>query len=366
MKRVLIFLGSMAMAACTTSATDEAFTEGGGKPSGDGGGGRAGEGSGTPEPGLGADQNVTAFDGTHVYFAAENHRTVDVAVSFPEAGPLFDRITLNLALRCPSGLCDWWDRLGWLSVVRDEGGQQTEIEILRFVTPYRVPGSWQLDVTDLRPLLAGKVTLRAFIDTWVGPGHANGDGWLVDASFDFHGGKPKREAIAAIPVWPPAEHEHGDPAKPLALEASITLPVDAGTAILRSFVTGHGQGNAGNCAEFCSLEHHLEIAGDPRTRTVWRDDCPDTAVPDQLGSWRYSRAGWCPGATVEPWTEDLQMAAKAGSQLTLAYGVEDYVNTCRPDASTCTGCTLGTGCDYDGGAHTAPKYYVSSLLILFR
>ena len=30
------------------------------------------------------------------------------------------------------------------------------------------------------------------------------------------------------------------------------------------------------------------------------------------------------------------------------------------------GCTLGTGCPYDGGSHTEPVYYVSSLLIAYR
>ena len=39
--------------------------------------------------------------------------------------------------------------------------------------------SWDLDVTDLRPLLTGDVTMRAFIDTWVGPGSQYGAGWLL-------------------------------------------------------------------------------------------------------------------------------------------------------------------------------------------
>jgi hypothetical protein len=30
------------------------------------------------------------------------------------------------------------------------------------------------------------------------------------------------------------------------------------------------------------------------------------------------------------------------------------------------GCTLGTGCEYDGGAHTEPNYRVSAAIIAFR
>ena len=33
------------------------------------------------------------------------------------------------------------------------------------------------------------------------------------------------------------------------------------------------------------------------------DDCATTAAPGQQGTYQYSRAGWCPGAMVEPWIE---------------------------------------------------------------
>jgi hypothetical protein len=367
MKRILICWATMAMAACSTTEATPSGPGGGGAGNAGGSGDAGGAGgAGGAGPSVGADQTVTAFDGGHVYFGAENHRTIDAAVTFPEVGPQFDRITLHFALRCPNQRCDPWDRLGWLSVVRADGDQEAEIEIARFITPYHVGGSWELDVTDLRPLLAGQITVRAFIDTWVGPGSSYGDGWLVDAAFDFHGGVPAREAIAAVPVWAPSEHVHGDPAQPIALSTSVTLPAAASSATLRSFVTGHGQGNKDNCAEFCALEHRFDIGGDTRKRTVWRDDCRETAVPDQQGTWQYPRAGWCPGALVTPWTEDIQSASAAGAQLDIGYAVEDYVNTCRPDSETCTGCTLGTGCEYDGGAHTAPNYRISSLLVLYR
>jgi len=46
--------------------------------------------------------------------------------------------------------------------------------------------------------------------------------------------------------------------------------------------------------------------------------------------------------------------------------VEAYENSCRPDAPVCTGCSLGTGCEYDGGNHTTPVYKLSAALTLFR
>lgn len=315
-----------------------------------------------PDAAVGADQTVVAFDGEHVYFGDPNRRVVDVPVSFPPAALSYERVTLRFALRCPNDRCDWWDRLGWLAIV---DGEQ-EIELLRFITPYRLPGSWEVDVTDLRPLLAGDVTVRVFIDTWVGPGHQNGDGWLVDASFDLVGGVPEREAIAVTPLWAPAGVAYGDPAAPPARTATAALPADATAATVRLFVTGHGQGNAGNCAEFCARDHHLDIAGNRLTRNVWRDDCETTAVPDQYGTWELPRAGWCPGDTVDPWAVDFGVGTAAGTAIAIGYDVEPYENTCRPDSPSCTGCTLGTGCDYDGGAHTPPTYYLSGVLVSFR
>lgn len=318
---------------------------------------------------IGEDATVVAFDATHVYFGAENRRTVDVPVSFPAAGLRYESVTLSFALGCPTGGCDWWDRLGHLSIVT--AGADTpapeddvELEVARFITPYRVAGSYQVDVTALQSVLAGDVTMRVFIDTWVGPGHANGAGWLVDASFDFVGGAPTADPFRVVPLWGPGSVVYGDPARPTAREVTVDVPDGVVAAELFALVTGHGQGNAGNCAEFCSKQHTFDVGGTPITTTVWRDDCSTTATPGQQGTWMYPRAGWCPGAMVTPWTSPVD--APAAGALTVTYDVEAYENTCRPDATECAGCTLGTGCDYDGGSHTEPRFEHSALLVLYR
>ena len=66
---------------------------------------------------------------------------------------------------------------------------------------------------------------------------------------------------------------------------------------------------------------------------------------------------------VTPWIID-QAATTAA--LAVRYDVEPYENTCRPDAPTCSGCTLGTGCAFDDGAHTEPGWEQSAMMILFR
>jgi hypothetical protein len=299
----------------------------------------------------------------------DNKRIVDLPVQFPEASLQYKSVTLKLALRCPApGGCDFWDRRAFLGVVRKVGDKDSVTEIMRFMTPYRVAATWTADVTGLRPLLSGAVTMRVFIDTWVGPGHAQGAGWLVDASFEMVGGVPERRPIAVIPVWHETKFEYGDPAKPVSAAVasrSITLPEGAGQVELRSFITGHGQGNKDNCAEFCQRLHGFSVGGMPVEKLIWRADCATTAVKGQAGTWMYPRAGWCPGADVRPWVADVSAMAQAGRPITVSYEVQAYENSCRPDSPMCGGCALRTGCAYDNGNHTAPFYVMSAALIVY-
>jgi hypothetical protein len=323
-----------------------------------------------PDEPAGDDATVTAFDARPVFFGGKDeNRTVESTVAFP-AGR-YAKILLHVTLGCPTGKCDWWDRFGTLGVVKDG----VVYEVSRFITPYRVGASWTLDVTALRPLLRGDVTLRGFIDTWVGPGHANGNGWLLTASFEMTGGAPEREALAVLPLWERRSVAYGDPSKPVSASVppqSLALPAGASAFEVRSFITGHGQGNADNCAEFCERRHTLTVQGTAHPLQVWRDDCAKTAVPNQQGSFQYPRAGWCPGALVTPWSIDVtaDLAGAAGAPATVAYDVESYVNTCRPEAApdggACVDCALGTGCAFDGGNHTEPSYFVSSMLVAYR
>lgn len=358
----------------TTGTTGGPGGTGGSGGSGSGGSSSQGSGAGDVGPTPGADAVVTPFDQTHVYFVGydgnDNQRSVDATATFPEGGA-YERITLHLSLTCPQGGCDSWDRFASLGLVSEKGqnGEPDKvIEIARYITPFKAKAAWDIDVTDLRPLLSGEVTLRAFIDTWVGPGSPYGAGWLVTASFEMKGGLPARLPIAVLPVWTPTYVPYGDPAKPIAGSVpphDMMLP-EASSYALRTFVTGHGQGNAGNCAEFCKRTHTLQVGAAVHPQQVWRSDCATTGAPGQQGTWKYSRAGWCPGADVLPWTVDITPDVSGVSSVSVAYAVDDYDNTCRPDAPTCTGCTLGTGCEYDGGAHTEPNYQLSTLLIAYQ
>jgi hypothetical protein len=324
---------------------------------------------GPTAPPAAGDVTVTAFSGTSIHFAGmDNKRVVDAPVTFPDASASYQSITLNLALRCPQGGCDPYDRRAFVGVVRKVPGKDpgtmvdAVTEVLRFMTPFGVTARWSVDVTPLRPLLTGTVTMRAFVDTWVPTG------WLVDASFVMKAGTPARKAIAVIPVWDEVEVDYGDPAKPTAMLApmqNVAIPAGATAVELRSFITGHGQGNLTNCSEFCSKRHTFTVGGMAVARDVWRDDCAANPINTQRGTWRFNRAGWCPGSDVAPWVADVSAVAKAGQSVTVSYDIAPYVNTCRPDSPMCGGCALGTACAYDDGSHTRPFFDLSAALIVY-
>ncbi len=309
---------------------------------------------------------VSLFERTHVYFAGmDNRRTVDATARFPDAVVgRYARATLTLTLACPSGRCDAWDRVAALSLVEGTGATATELEFARFITPYGVGGTWTLDVSPLMPLFRGERRVRVFVDTWVGPGHAQGNGWLVTASIAFEPGVAEHATRAVIPLgW--SRMVYGDPARP----ASMQLParrveVPAGTGGVRVWVsaTGHGQGNRDNCAEFCARTHAVRF-GDARVEhELWRDDCADNPVRNQRGNWQPPRAGWCPGDVAPAWVADIP-GARPGAHM-VSYEVEDYVNTCRPGAMPCANCVFRTSCDYNDSTHTEPFYRLAAYVLL--
>lgn len=309
-----------------------------------------------------AGEVYTLTRSTHVYFkGGDNQRERTFKAQLPSSSAAYRQATLKFTLSCPGGFCDAWDRTGSFGIVDEASG--TYFELMRFMTPYGLGESWTLDLTPFLPLLQGERTFRVFIDTWVGPGHPQGNGWLVDASLDLEVGSiAEGRPVYVQPLLSFADVVYGDPSRSTRREAQLLPLIGYSSAQIVSTITGHGQGNAENCAEFCPKIHRISVGQTSFERRVWRDNCATSVNPNQKGTYQYSRAGWCPGDKVEPWSIDITQALLSGD-LGFAYQPENYENTCRPDASSCKGCSLGTGCGYDDGRHTEPRYYVSSYVI---
>jgi hypothetical protein len=188
-------------------------------------------------------------------------------------------------------------------------------------------------------LLKGRQTLRSFIDTWVGPGHASGDGWRVTTQFVFYPGE-KAVADQVINIWGKsnvtvgqvdpascsdaqytdqtnceAASETWSPSNTIAdqvSEVSFNIPENASKVEAHLITTGHSFGNTSNCAEFCAMQHDLMINQEIFSTNPWRDDCDENPVSDQFGTWEYDRNGWCPGGVAVGDIIDITNAVQPG------------------------------------------------------
>ena len=353
MNRVAVFT-LLVTCACGSAARVDVSTDGG---SADGG-------SSVVDAGVvltaGQSGSTAVFAGAHM---TGGNRQVDAPVTLPTG--LFTKITLHWKLSCPPNGCDPWDRIAELHVVRKDAlGKDETVEIARLITPYHVGSTWDYDVTELAPVLTGQQTFRLFVDTWV-------DGWMVDVTIDYEGGVPARIPTEILNVWHVPNAVYGDPSQPSAavFPAQNVTRAENESLTLRTIMTGHGQGNFQNCAEFCPRTHTVQVGDQAVPLALWRSDCGSNPVQPQGGSWQYPRAGWCPGADVQPITAEVTQAVAPGATTPVTFQLQDYTNTCRPNAGVngvCQSCAGGRDCNYNENGHTQPFYDTSIQLIRFR
>jgi len=316
-----------------------------------------------PEPEglpIGQDQTILLKERIAHSFGDPNTRDVSFEATMPEAA-LWRRITLEYELECGRGGCDPWDRWANLEMQIGEGDSAQYIEITRVMTPYGVGGTWETDLTDLAPLLSGTRTFRSRIDTWVNP-----EGWRVTLRLHYEGGELDKRPIAVVPAFN-TWVVYGDPDNPPATQlppAAFDVPQDASSMRMRAFVTGHGQGNSQNCAEFCSVEHSFNANGVEESMEIWRDDCADNPINNQFGNWQPNRAGWCPGDIVQPILIDAGTVGP-GDGSSISWSPAEYTNTCR-GAPNCDNCAFGAQtCEFNGGNHTQPRWSISAAAIFY-
>lgn len=317
---------------------------------------------------------VTGFDHTLQDIGT---RVIEQEVVFPPEGMSFERIELEYQLSCPSGPgqdCDPWDRTARLFVLRDTDNpeEQEALEIARVITPYDITGSWGepygtgpdscsfvFDLTDYLPVLRDTVTLRSYIDTWVG----SGQGWLVTTRFHFTEGQADPEPYEVVRLWENGNVSYGDPAQPWHEEiAPLTMDLDpeALSARLKVYTTGHGFGNTDNAAEFSRKVHHALVGNDLYSHFLWRDDCDLNPCSGQGGTWWYDRAGWCPGSGAYPW--EIDFTPVSTSNVLFDYWAEGYINECRPSNPDCVSGVTCQDCNNSG----QPYYVIQGQLILYR
>lgn len=283
---------------------------------------------------------VTILNEEQFNFAAAG-QTKFTTMNLPENTEQFEQLLLHISVECPSTGCDPWDQPGKISVDTDQGSH----EITRFITPFGIGcGAWTVDVTDFKSILKGNVTFQSFLQVW-GP-----SGWLTNVELEYIAGESPR-FNTFTPLWETNNWVYGDPGVSDDLPAqSLNMNENTETSHIRMTISGHGQGNTDNAAEFSQRTHNFSINGQiVSSQNLWNTDCAQNGCANQLGTWQLSRAGWCPGQAVEPFILNTTGVVAPGEGMTIDYILEDYTNF------------LNTG--YDGAGHTEPHYRIFSYFI---
>ena len=295
---------------------------------------------------LGSAKRVLVFDTTlHNFGAGAVEPFQFRRVILPEDNRQYSRILMHVRVTCPAGGCDEWDRVG--QIFLHKNGQRYELG--RFITAYGVTCEpWTIDVTDFKSLLQGNCLLQSYIHTFT----LKGLRLSVSLEFAEGGANPyPYQKITAL--WQTDRFIYGDERFSTILPVARLEPgLKTRVMTFRHTITGIGQGNTDGAGEFARKTHLLVLKkiGKPDSTVIlhllWRSDCDKNPCNFQKGSYTYSRAGWCPGQEVRPFSVNLPVGTDA---FTLDYRLQPYKNL--------------KATDYNDNSHTEPHFWIYSYLI---
>jgi hypothetical protein len=251
------------------------------------------------------------------YEARDHGRTIEALVKLPDRPHnLRDQQQIILHLEVVPALiedaagariADPWTRVGSVSIVIPPSGDQpaepATAELMRFMTGFGGETTFEEDITPFAPLLGGDSRFRTRISTYLKPG------WHVTMRLEYRTGSAGyRRPMLALPI----AAEESLTAEEPAITRRVEIPPDLAMPRLRVLSTGHGARQ-----EFIAAKHSLRIDGVEVARwRPWREDAGDLHEVNPtshredidgrtLWSSDIDRAGWIPGARVEPLTIPL-------------------------------------------------------------
>ena len=265
-------------------------------------------------------------------------RVFNKDVTFPDAAAMseLDTMELDVSITCPSRnpfACSEWDRIARISLCTQYDAADPEsctenTEIVRWITPYWRRGQrhWVMDASAFLALATSGGAQRFRIE--MGPGWERGTERFATMSVRLsnqNAGHKSRSVERAFSGGNfNAEYNNGR--EPFV----FTPPTSASRVEIVSIISGHGQSENNNCAEWCNHEHTFTVNNsEASTHQVSYVDignptgCAARAnegvPPGQWGNWSQSRAGWCPGLPVETVRFDITAEVTLGSENTLKY-----------------------------------------------
>lgn len=287
---------------------------------------------------------VLTFDGS--FHISPNNHTVVGEFVFPTFIGGYNEINAYLDMNCAPGGCDTYDRVGRVKAKNIHGDY---VELFKYITPFGVPCSDAVQLTDYSSVLQGLVEFTFEVVTW------NSGGYLPVLNFEFIKGTPEYKYSDVVEIWN-SRYDFGDytnlqPVPPI--QWNFNPNVKKSSLIVST--TGHNWSsntapnysvNTGNAAEFYEATHHINIDGTKEfIQHLWPSSGSCTPNPagcqPQNGTWTFPRAGWCPGSIAMIWNWDLTQFISNGS-IDMEYIFDpDYVDLCHPNHPDCVDGTNG-------------------------
>lgn len=246
----------------------------------------------------------------------------------------FNNIVADYQHNCV-GTCDTYDRVGGVRV-RNYRGEW--MELFRYITPFGVECTADLDVTDYTTVLQGLVEFELYFETW------NGDGYNPTLNFSFTKGTPTYKYANVEEIWY-GTFSFGDYANQQPVPAvDFAFDETVESAKIKVTTTGHnwssgtnGAYNTGNAAEFLEATHHIFVNNTKEfDQHNWETCNPNPfGCQPQNGTWTYPRSGWCPGSIAMVWDFDITNHINQGT-VNLFYQFDpNYIDECHPNFPDC-------------------------------
>lgn len=277
---------------------------------------------------LAAEADVTVvplLDGEAV---TENHQVY--SATFPDAQAMagFDTLEIDVRATCgpsPQDDCGEWDYSAYLRLCANEDCSETH-EIARYITPYSRPGTrrWIIEATPFLGLLreGGEQSFKFGMYWNMNPN-------TMDLSFRLSDRGHDTAPTEVVPVFSSNGDAFDDTYNERWTPQTFTPPADAAKVELVAIVSGHGQDDGNNCAEWCNHQHQftvndatphkLDYPGEAGQPLGCAEKVDEGVVPGQWGNWAPGRAAWCPGLPVQPWVVDITDEVELGGSNTLGY-----------------------------------------------
>ncbi|MEM6290641.1 MAG: peptide-N-glycosidase F-related protein [Myxococcota bacterium] len=247
--------------------------------------------------------------------------------AFPDAAAMadFDTMDVVVTAQCgpsPDADCGHWDYEAVVNLCETEACDADVHEFIRWITPYARPGRrrWVFDATHmLGRVRDGGMHYLQFGMIW----NMNPSVWDIRIRL-----RDTDKGAAVTQTVPTFAGNRGFNDDYNTWEQVEFTPPEGTTKVeFVALISGHGQ-DAGNCAEWCEHQHEFTVNGEttllrefPGEVSAQRcgDAVDDGVVPGQWGNWTPGRAGWCPGAPIEPWVVDITDDVTIGQPNTLDY-----------------------------------------------